>query len=280
MKIRIMSNNQWKCDENQPYWAERGLDCSAENREKGFASIYQRFAPDIIGLQEVSALMADHLMRNLQALGLPFALVWGRDTPVLYRHDKFELVDSDFLVYPRSVPGLEGEYNNSDTKSYAVAVFRAKENGRMFGIMSTHLWWKSDDPTSSHYQPGSGIARAYQIGIAIDRLNELAADYPIPQIVMGDFNTPYDSEPVRMAFSKGFAHAHDVAVEYRAETNGMHPCGPAILGPYEPKGFDKAIDHIFVRNVPDGFVRRFEREMPEDYLVLSDHAPVWIDAEL
>ena len=280
MKIRIMSNNQWKADFNCPYWEERGLNCSAEVREKGFASIYQRFAPDIIGLQEVSALMADYLLRDLQALGLPFALVWGRDTPILYRRDKFELVDSDFLVYPRSVPGLEGEYNNGDTKSYAVAVFRTKDEGKMFGIMSTHLWWKSDDPASPHYQPGSGLARAYQIGIAIDRLNELASDYPIPQIVMGDFNTPYDSEPVKMAFSKGFVHAHDVAAEYKAETNGMHPCGPEILGPYEPKGFDKAIDHIFVRNVPDGFVRRFEREMPEDYLALSDHAPVWIDAEL
>lgn len=280
MKLRIMSNNQWKCDENTGYWKDRGLDCSAKVREKGFASIYQRFNPDIIGLQEVSPLMVDYLLRNLQVLGLPFALVWGRDTPILYRRDKFELIDSDFLVYPRTVPELDGEFNNGDTKSYAVAVLRTKEEGKMLGIMSTHLWWKSDDPTVSHYQPNSGLARAYQIGIAIDRLNELAADYPIPQIVMGDFNTPYDSEPVKMAFSKGFQHAHDIAVEYRNETNGMHPCGPEVLEPYKPTTFSKAIDHIFVRNVPEGFVRRFEREMPEDYLVLSDHAPVWIDVEL
>lgn len=280
MKLRIMSNNQWKNDENTPYWEERGLDCSAAVREKGFAEIYRRFAPDIIGLQEVSALMVDYLMRNLQELGLPFALVWGRDTPILYRRDKLELVDSDFLVYPRSVPGLDGEYNNNDTKSYAVAVFRSKENGKLLGLMSTHLWWKSDDPSVPHYQAGSGLARAYQIGIAIDRLNALSADYPIPQIILGDFNTPYASDPIDMAFSKGFVHAHDVAVEYRAESNGWHPCGPTILGPYNPSSFDKAIDHILVRNAPEGFVRRFEREMPDDYLVLSDHAPVWIDVEL
>lgn len=280
MKLRIMSNNQWKCDENQPYWIRRGLDCSAEVREKGFTSIYQRYAPDIIGLQEVSSLMADYLMRDLQAAGLPFAMVWGRDTPILYRRDRFEVVDSDFLVYPHTVPGIEGDFNNGDTKSYTVAVFRSKAEGKMLGIMSTHLWWKSDDPAVWYYQAGSDMARAFQIGIAIDRLNELAVRFPIPQIILGDFNTYYDSEPVRMAVSKGFVHAHDAAAEYADETNGMHKCGPEILEPYEPKVFELAKDHILVRNLPEGSVRRFEREMPEDYLVLSDHAPVWIDIDL
>lgn len=28
MIIRILSNNQWYCDNNLPKWIEQGLDCS------------------------------------------------------------------------------------------------------------------------------------------------------------------------------------------------------------------------------------------------------------
>ena len=279
MKLRLMSNNQWRCDDNLPYWQERGLDCSAVCREKGFADFYAQTNPDVIGLQEVSPLMLERLMLELQARGLPFAAVWGRDTPTLYRTDKLELIDSAFLVYPRTVPGLTGEFNNSDTKSYSVAVFRTKGNGKIFTFMSTHLWWKSDDPQSRYYQEGSGAARTWQIGIAIDKLDELAEQYKCPQFLVGDLNTRYESDPIRTAFRRGFSHTHDIATEYKDETNGMHPCGPDVLGPYEPKPFKYGIDHILVRNAPNGFIRSFIREMPESYLPLSDHAPVWVDVE-
>ena len=280
MNFRLMSNNQWRCDKNLPYWEERGLDCSAEHREKGFADFYARTMPDVIGLQEVSPLMLERLMIELQQRGLPFAAVWGRDTPTLYRTDKFELIDSAFLIYPRTIPGLEGEFNNSDTKSYSIAVFRTKEEGKIFTFMSTPLWWKSDDPQGGHYQAGSGQARGWQMALAIDKLDEFAAQYKCPQIIVGDLNTAYESEPIRTAFSRGFSHAHDIATDHRDETNGMHPCGPEILGPYEPKPFKFGIDHILVRNAPEGFVINFRREMPESYLPLSDHAPIWADVVL
>lgn len=278
MNIRIMTNNQWKNDNNTDFWKERGLDCSAEVREAGFARLYLDLKPDIIGMQEVSPLMLDVLLRETQALGLNYAAIWGRDTPILYRPDRFELVDTSFLVYPRAVPGLEGEFNNSDTKSYCAAVFRCKENGRLFTFMTTHIWWMSDDPASSYYRNGSNAARVHQIGTAIDAIDGYATKYDAPQVLVGDLNTPYASDPINAAFSRGFKHAHDIAAEYADETNGHHPLGPAVIEPYTPRGFKDGIDHILVRNAPEGFVRRFERTMPESYLLLSDHAPAWIDA--
>ena len=280
MHIRLMSNNQWLCDENQPWWAERGLDCSAACREEGFADFYRTTEPDVVGLQEVSALMLEKLLRALQKRGLSYGAVWGRDTPILYRTDRLELIDSCFLIYPKEVPEQTGEFNNHDSKSYCAAVFRLKDSGCLFTLMTTHLWWKSDDPHSDHYQPGSNAARVYQIGLAIDQLDKWLAKYNCPQILMGDLNTPYDSAPIRAAQTRGFSHAHDIATEYADETNGWHPCGPKVLEPYDPKPFREGIDHILLRNVPEGFVRRFERAMPESYLPLSDHAPAWIDAEI
>lgn len=40
--------------------------------------------------------MADLLKEHCHALGLEYILIWGRFTPILYRADKFELVDSAF----------------------------------------------------------------------------------------------------------------------------------------------------------------------------------------
>lgn len=85
---------------------------------------------------------------------MTYALLWGRDTPIVYRQDKFELVDSAFSLYPDECPGFTGVFNNGQTKSWNLAVFRVKENGKLFIFVSTHLWWKSRIPASSSYQAG------------------------------------------------------------------------------------------------------------------------------
>ena len=64
--MRILSNNQWRHDDNTSAWSERGEDCSAEHREKGFSEVYAKLLPDAVGLQEVSPRMLDCLMRELQ----------------------------------------------------------------------------------------------------------------------------------------------------------------------------------------------------------------------
>lgn len=280
MSIRLMSHNQWKCDNNLPAWEAKGLDCSASARVRGFVRVYRDTQPDVIGCQEVSATMADKLVRYLAEDGQKYALLWGRDTPILYKPDKFELIDSDFALYPLEFPGYEGEFNNGKTKSYCIGVFRVKESGEMFVFMTTHLWWKSDDPASSQYQAGSGLARAYQLGLAIDKLDEFQKKYLCPAIIVGDFNTAYETPVIHAAFERGFVHAHDVATDFVDEEQGYHWCGADGFFEYQTKGFRAAIDHILVRGAGDGFVRRFERFSPEYYLPLSDHSPVFIDAEL
>lgn len=278
-KLRLMSNNQWKVDSNRPKWIEMGMDCSAAAREAGFAEVYALTAPDVVGLQEVSPLMVDELMGNLQKRELPYALLWGRDTPVLYRTDKLELVDSYHSLYPDECPGFEGCFNNGRTKSFTIAVFRTKDEGKLILFTSTHLWWKSSNPASGYYQYGSDEARAYQIGLVIGKIDEFQKKYSCPAVIVGDFNADYDSKAVRYAFDCGFLHAHNIAVEYAEDTNGWHPCGDGGFSPYDPKGFRNAIDHIMVRNVPDGFVKRYDRYLEESYLPLSDHFPVWADVE-
>ena len=279
--LRLMTHNQWKIDKNRPEWEKIGADCSAEVRVRGFARVYAETMPDIVGCQEVSAHMADCLMRYTAEAGLNYALLWGRDTPILYRRDRFELVDSEFSLYPDELPGHEGIFNNDMTKSYAIAVFRTKESGQLFIFASTHLWWKSGNPASSYYQAYSDEAREYQMALLIDRIDALQEKYACPAIIVGDLNTWYTSKAVKYAFEKGFVHGHDVATEYAEEAIGYHACfGWGYRDYYEDKPFVEAIDHILLRGLPDDAVKRFERFSPEYYLPLSDHSPAYIDLEL
>lgn len=279
-RIRIMSHNLWKCDNNKPAWAEKGEDCGAKVRSAGMARVYTETLPDLIGCQEASALMAEEILCALDEKGLGYALLWGKDTPILYKRDRFELLDSDFLIYPFAVPNFEGEFNNGNTKSFCIAVLRDKTDGKKLIFMTTHLWWKKSDPAQENYQFGSDEARVYQLNLAMDRLEEFHAKYDCPVVFVGDLNADYRATVVETALQRGFEHAHDLATEYADEDWGYHFCFASGYMPYEPAPFEKAIDHIFVKYAPRGFVRRFERYTPDYYLPLSDHSPVFADVEL
>ena len=41
--------------------------------------------------------------------------------------------------------------------------------------------------------------------------------------------------------------------------------------------YEDAIDHILVRDIPEGFCRRLERFTPDWYEIVSDHYPAYID---
>ena len=279
--LRIMSNNIWACDVNNEHWAKIGMDCSAKNRAPGFVRLYLETNPDIIGLQECTAKCADYIMQGLRENNANYALLWGRDTPIIYKTDKFELIDSKYCIYNEDIPNLEGSFNNVQTKSYCIAVFRLKENGKLIIFATTHLWWKSSDPSTDYYQPFSDEARTYQLNFLMDETEKFQKKYNCPIIIVGDLNSLYCSEAVQSALKRGYFHAYNIATDYKDETDGQHYCYADGYDMNEnPKTFDESIDHILIKNAPDNFVKRFERYAPEYYMPLSDHFPVWIDTEI
>ena len=278
--LRMMSHNVWECDLNRPEWEAKGEDCSALCRAKGMVRVYTETRPDIIGCQEMSFIMADEIIRGLSAQGCRYALLWGRNTPILYRQDRLELLDSDFFTYPTSIPEWEGSFNNRGTKSFCVAVFRDKTDGKKLIFMSTHLWYRSSNPLSKSYQPGSEQARMYQLNLAMQRLEELHAQYECPAVLVGDLNASYTDRVIQGALERGYEHAHDVATDFADPDWGYHYCFGDGYKPYVEGPFEKAIDHILIKFAPKNFVRRFERYTPDYYLPLSDHSPVFSDVIL
>ncbi len=274
--IRIMSNNLWKHDKNSPAWEELGLSCSARTRAPGFVRVYSEIQPDIIGMQESSDVMLDYIMGGLLEKGIRYGVLWGKDTPILYRQDKFEVIDQDYFLYPEEFPGHEGVFNNGRTKSWCVGVFRNKQTGKVFAFMSTHIWWMSNNPESKSYHPFSDEAREYQISLALAKLKEISAKYSCPYILVGDFNAAWNSYALNHLINNGMFHTHEIATGYVDETRGTHRCGPSGYGDtYSEGGFKAAIDHILVSEGIE--VLNFVRHSPEYYLPISDHSPVYSD---
>ena len=274
-KLRLASNNIWSCGSNQPWWEERGLDCSTEVRSLGFARAYSEFLPDVIGLQEADRHLRQTIHSHLLSGGLDYALIYGSATSIMYRADKLDLIECDFHLYPDNIPDHEGVFNNAKSKSYGIGVFRIKENGKYFAFANTHLWWMSEGQRAH-----SNKARTYQMSLMLDRLDELKAKYNCPAIAVGDMNTNYDSEAVSSAIARSYLHAHDIATDYADERNGWHYCFPDGYDNYEKPGpFKAGIDHILVSGMPEGAVSRFERFTPDYFMPLSDHFPVYADVE-
>ena len=278
--IRLMSNNIWNCDSNKPAWEALGEDCSAKARMPGIARVYAETKPDVIGLQEASHTMVDLLAYELQKLGLRYTVLWTRFTSILYRSELFEVADAEYLCYPEHFEGYEGCFNDVRSKSCNLAVLRLKENGKCFVFANTHLWWKNRNPAVKTYQAGSGECRAYQVKLASEMIDRYREKYNCPAVLLGDMNDTYDSPMMEAAHACGFAHAHDVAVEYASEEKGYHYCFPDGHRPYVSGPFKGAIDHILVKGFAADAVRRFDRYIPDYYEPLSDHYPVYIDLQL
>lgn len=275
--LRIMSNNIWWADSNSSKWAAKGEDCSSPHRAKGFARMYADTKPDIIGLQECAAILTDNIMCNLKnTTDIPYALLWGRDTPIIYRTDKFDLVDSDYFIYSEDVPNLNGSFNNHKTKSYCIGVFRIKENGNHLIFGTTHLWYKTDAE-----QEGSEVARVYQLSLFMDKLEQFKSKYNCHVIMVGDFNTVYNSDTVQSAIKRGYTHAYHLATDYKDETCGHHVCNSDHYERYDnPMTFNESIDHILTKDMPNDSVKSFDRYYPDYYFPLSDHFPVFIDVDI
>ena len=282
----IMSNNQWKCDFNLPAWEARGEDCSAEARVKGFVRAYTAILPDLAGLQEVSTHMGELMMKELSEVRLPdgtsarYEYITGGDTPLFYRIDTWKLLESGFFRYDEAIPGLEGSFNNSETKSYAFGVFENRETGKKIALMTTHLWWKSSNPAAPDYQKDSNKARAYQIGLAMARMDEVTAKYACPGVLLGDLNAAMGSLCLDAALAAGWQEAHDLALGERDETRGHHPCGPQGYERTDPGKFEEAIDHILVKDMGKLKILSFRRLTDSWFDPVSDHYPLYVEAAL
>lgn len=163
-----------------------------------------------------------------------------------------------------------------------LAVLKRKADGKIFAIIGTHLWWKSEKS-----KPGSTMARASQLRLVMAETDIIRAKYgDIPVFVMGDMNCEEGTVPIQQLIQGGYVPCYKAATVYGDNHNGHHICSPGDGYSVESRrrGPDRAtgaIDHCPIFD-PSGKaeVKVFDCIMEKYTIKLTDHYPNLIDVRL
>lgn len=246
------------------------FDKTLADRLSLIADYYRASDADLIGMQEVNR-VGTGLFDLLSDIYSPVAVRHTEDkhcfTPILYRHDKFELIESGSELY-RS--------RGTDTKSMAWAVVADKQSGKKLAIINSHgsLILKSYNLEATDRVEGE-MWRVDNVCQMLEKKDELREKYgaALPVFITGDFNSYVDRESIQN-MKKVLPDSADIAtVSATTGINSFHrvPCRPCDEG--------TPIDFIFVT---DDAIEVLIHSIPTDEsaLAISDHCPVYVDAKL
>lgn len=278
--LRILDDNIWDySSETIPEaWKPTGIDPRDDVRAPQFAQLVRAYMPDIVTLQEYSRHMHDRFYPRIQEYGYVISYESGRDwnnTPIFYNPQTVEQLYVNYNLY------APARWSNSGSKSFTSAVFRHKQTGRVFGVITTHLWYMHDSR-----QPGSSQARAAQVRLMLAEAEIIRAEHQCPIFVTGDMNCYESTIPMRQFFESGYKPCYELATQYADLHNGHHICGPKDgfsresrrPSPERKKG---AIDHCLLLDPEQKVeVKVFDCVQAYFTVLLTDHYPNVIDAKL
>ena len=246
------------------------FDKTLPDRLHLIADYYRASDADLIGMQEVNR-VGTELFETLGDVYAPVALRHAEDkhcyTPILYRRDRFDLIESGSELY-RS--------RGTDTKSMAWAVVSDKNSGKKLAIINSHgsLILKSYNLEATDAVEGE-LWRVDNVCQMLEKKDELREKYgsSLPVFVTGDFNTYAHRESIQN-MKKVLPDSADVAI--LSSTSGINSFHRL---PGRPCDEGTPIDFIFVT---DDAVKVLVHCIPTDEasLAISDHCPVCVDAVL
>lgn len=216
---------------------------------------------DIVGMQEVLHHQLNDLTTKLPGfssigVGREDGLTTGEYAPLLYRTDRFEVMDSHTFwlsQYPDSV-GFVG-WDGACTRIATWAKFKEKTTGKVFMAINTHF-----DHIGTEARKNSAL-------LIIEKIKEIVGDQPA--VLTGDFNVSESSEAYQTLTGNAFVlkDAHKIADKTEGVSYTFHNFGRQPLSEREK------IDFIFVTpqiKVNESIVVP-EAEGPTGYL--TDHNP-------
>ena len=184
-------------------------------------------------------------------------------TPVFYKKEKFDLVDSGWVLY-------EG-FNDGNSKSITWAVLQDKVALKKTAVLSTHFWWKFDTKEDFNQR----IENALQLKNLCD---EIYNKYGTGAIIGGDFNNGFGAdqgdEPYRKMLDMGFG---DIRLSADVTTNCLtHHDLPVIddKGVFQKGNMPtRTLDHIFTYHSVAKALK-FGVLTSDKALTSSDHCPL------
>lgn len=181
-------------------------------------------------------------------------------TPVFYKTEKFNLIDSGYHLYT----GL----NDANSKSVTWAVLEDKSDGKRIAVMATHFWWMFESEKDNLQR----IENAKELKKLCD---EIMTKYSVPVIVGGDFNngenSPQGDEPYHKMLEMGFKDFRYSAPESTDSFTHRDCLLPGCI--QDTSGAPTCtIDYIFT--VGDVSAEKFYVPNSRKALDTSDHLPL------
>ncbi len=265
-EIRVMFNNM--------YGSSQSIHPRPQ-RQQQLGELYEAYLPDVIGLQECNpnSRGGDRGIDTiLRGLGYTDAVSSSTNyTPIFYRADKLELVESNYKQY------ADGKGDRS--KGYTWCVFRVKATGKLFAALSTHYWYKNVDATDNE-------ARLTDATEMMGAVSAIVKKYGCAVITGGDFNCNKGSAPYGQIIADGYTDAYKAAEKSeQVKSHHAYPTYDEELKLYgRPVMPDtkiaSSIDHILIKNADQLDIKLFDVVTDLYSLLSTDHCPIYIDINI
>ncbi len=230
---------------------------SPENRTDEVVANIRKYNPDSFGLQEAD----EGWMERLPAELTDYAYVGigrnsneggGEASPVFYKKDKYELVDSGTFWLSKTPEKASRAWDAMFKRVCTYAILKNKETGFTYAHFN------------AHFDHMGVIARMESVAVVAEKVAELAPDIPV--VFSGDFNDEEGGDAYKRVLESGFKDT-----KYIAET--ADNCG-TYHGYSDLLKKNKAIDYIFV-NAFASDVKSYKVDTQQiNGIYPSDHHPV------
>ena len=267
-RIRVMSFNI------RGSFRDIGKADSWDNRAVLNAETIERWAPDLIGFQELQSGNLEMYRERLPQYAHVLGPRYGNRAPhsfnaIFFDVERLELLDSGGFWLSETPKRYSASWGARVVRSANWARLRFSETGLTFLHLNTHL---------DHV---SRLARVEGSGLILRKLEELTEDDP-PVVVTGDFNCRPGTPTYRNFVEGGFADTYLAAGnEDTADANTFHAFKGTHYRDARPGLGPRRIDWILLKDsrrrirIESHAIARDHDE--ESGVYPSDHYPVLAD---
>lgn len=246
--VTIMSYNVWIGGTGEK---------SPENRADEIVANIREYDPDSFGLQEAD----EGWMERLPEILTDYAYVGigrnsnkggGEASPVFYKKDKYELLDSGTFWLSKNPEKASRSWDAMFKRVCTYAILKDKTTGFTYAHFN------------AHFDHMGVIARMESVAVVAKKVKEIAPNLPV--VFSGDFNDEEGGDAYNRVLESGFKDTKYIAAESDS--------GTTFHGYSELVEKEMPIDYIFV----NGFVSSVKFYKIDDEKIngiySSDHHPV------
>ena len=161
-----------------------------KNRKGDMIETLSNINPDLLGLQEVLHIQLLELTNGMKeysyiGVGREDGKTKGEYSPILYRKDAFEVLDSGTFWLSDTPSQISVGWDATLERICSYARFLHRQSGNEFWMFNTHF---------DHI---GVLARANAAHLILEKINALNTS-SLPVVVTGDFNLEHYEEPIKI----------------------------------------------------------------------------------